>query len=93
MAKRERYTVYEYTCDLCGYVQQPCDDFWANNFSGGSCTIVEDGMNGTDTRAWEHLCRTCREEIQKAIDVVLVKRGGADWCKHTINHKPKREDR
>lgn len=84
MSKKEKYKVYEYTCDLCGRTSSQDSDFWANNFNGGVCTIAEDGMNGRDSRAWEHLCRGCRKEIQDAIDAVLVKRGGEKWWERTM---------
>ncbi len=77
MSKKEKYTVYEYTCDLCQ--QGDRCDFWANNFKGGAVTIAEDGMNGVDSRNWEHLCRSCRKAIQDAVDAVLVARGGPKW--------------
>jgi hypothetical protein len=87
MSKEQSHVVYKFTCDLCGYKQQPCDDYWANNFGGGAVTIAEDGMNGVDTRNWEHLCRSCRKEIQDAVDAVAVKRGGKEWWKRTVGHK------
>ena len=87
MSKKVSHTIYVYTCDLCGYEQQPRDDYWANNFSGGAVTIVEDGMNGSEIRNWEHLCRSCRKEIQDAVDAVAKKRGGPEWWKRTVVFK------
>lgn len=77
MSKVQKYIVYEYTCDLCQKGDKT--DFWANNFNGGVCTIVEDGMNGADLVNFEHLCRSCRKDIQDAIRAVLVQRGGDKW--------------
>ncbi len=77
MSKKVIYEVYEYTCDLCGRVWRP--DYWADNAAGGSCNIVEDGTNGGDLVNFEHLCRSCRKEIQDAVQAVMVKRGGNNW--------------
>jgi hypothetical protein len=65
MSQRKLYEVYEYTCDLCGFVWQP--SYWADNAAGGSCTIVEDGINGAQFLTWKNLCRSCRKEIQDAV--------------------------
>ncbi len=87
MSKKEKYIVYEYTCDLCQ--QGDRCDFWANNFNGGSCDIVEDGLNGKDLVNFEHLCRSCRKDIQDAVRAVMVKRGGDKWYdRRKTNNKP-----
>lgn len=87
MTKKQDHIVYEYICDICGCSSKSDSDYWANNYNGGAVTIAEDGLNGVDTRNWEHLCRSCRKEIQDAVDAVAKKRGGADWWKRTVGHK------
>lgn len=79
MSKEQKHIVYKYTCDLCGMSSEKDVDFWANNYNGGMCNIVEDGMNGADLVNFENLCRSCRKEIQDAVRAVLVKRGGDKW--------------
>lgn len=72
--KKALYQVYEYTCDLCGYVWRP--DYWANNANGGKCDIVEDGTNGKEFYIWEHLCRDCRKAIEDTVRAAVKTREG-----------------
>ncbi len=60
-------------CDLCGHtVDVNKDRYWADNFNGGAFSIKPDGFNGM-TYFWDNLCRSCREDLCKAIYPVINK--------------------
>lgn len=72
--KTKTHKVHVYQCDICNETSEYGHAYWANNFNGGKCNIVDDGINGMDVHQWKHLCRNCRGTIYSAIAEAVKKR-------------------